>query len=377
MPWPISAGVFGIARTTRSLPVAATIASLRTPAITLTCSALADMAGAGRGRGLERLRLDRPDDDCGHFERRSGGERAVTPYWPTRRRRVPSLGSTTTIEAAGRPALTRPPIRACAMLPPPMKTMLRTDASVSTGPRRRDRPPGPQPAAGRRPKIALPTRTIVAPSRIAASRSSLMPAESVSRARPSARSRRTARAGRETAAAAPRGRRPARDGHQAAQAQPRQRRHRMGDGGDLGRREAALARLAADIDLHADRERRRSAGRCALSRSATLRRSIVCTQSNARRRPRLVALQRPDQVPLGCGRSGDERGDLVERLLHVVLAERRWPAACASATASAAEGLPHREQRDALHGASGGRTSACNARVHLGELVCDHCALAP
>ena len=38
-PWPISAGVFGIARTTRSLPVASTIASLRMPAITLSCSA--------------------------------------------------------------------------------------------------------------------------------------------------------------------------------------------------------------------------------------------------------------------------------------------------------------------------------------------------
>ena len=39
MPWPISAGVFGIARTTRSLPVAATIASLRMPAMTLRCRA--------------------------------------------------------------------------------------------------------------------------------------------------------------------------------------------------------------------------------------------------------------------------------------------------------------------------------------------------
>jgi hypothetical protein len=40
IPWPISAGVFGMTRTTRSLPVAATTASLRTPAMTLTCSAL-------------------------------------------------------------------------------------------------------------------------------------------------------------------------------------------------------------------------------------------------------------------------------------------------------------------------------------------------
>ena len=40
-------------------------------------------------------------------------------------------------------------------------------------------------AQARRPKIAVPTRTIVAPSAIAASRSALMPIDSVSSARPS------------------------------------------------------------------------------------------------------------------------------------------------------------------------------------------------
>ena len=39
MPWPISAGVLGIARTMRWLPVAATTRSLRMPAITDSCSA--------------------------------------------------------------------------------------------------------------------------------------------------------------------------------------------------------------------------------------------------------------------------------------------------------------------------------------------------
>ncbi len=39
MPSPISAGVLGMARTTRSLPVARAIASLRMPAITDRCSA--------------------------------------------------------------------------------------------------------------------------------------------------------------------------------------------------------------------------------------------------------------------------------------------------------------------------------------------------
>jgi hypothetical protein len=47
MPWPISAGVFGMARTTRSLPVARASASLRMPAITLRCKAPATNAAQG------------------------------------------------------------------------------------------------------------------------------------------------------------------------------------------------------------------------------------------------------------------------------------------------------------------------------------------
>ena len=39
MPWPISAGVFGIARTMRAAPVASAITSLRRPAMMLSCSA--------------------------------------------------------------------------------------------------------------------------------------------------------------------------------------------------------------------------------------------------------------------------------------------------------------------------------------------------
>ena len=56
MPWPISAGVFGMARTTRSVPVAATIASLRMPAITDSCSALPTCGATGRAASA---------NDCG------------------------------------------------------------------------------------------------------------------------------------------------------------------------------------------------------------------------------------------------------------------------------------------------------------------------
>ena len=73
MPWPISAGVFGIARTTRSLPVACAIASLRMPAITLRCRASATNGARRRGGAAKRLRLDRPDDERGVTKRRVGG----------------------------------------------------------------------------------------------------------------------------------------------------------------------------------------------------------------------------------------------------------------------------------------------------------------
>ena len=57
MPWPISAGVFGIARTTRSLPVARAMASLRMPAITLSCRRLADVRGARRAASAKSCGL--------------------------------------------------------------------------------------------------------------------------------------------------------------------------------------------------------------------------------------------------------------------------------------------------------------------------------
>ena len=82
-------------------------------------------------------------------------------------------------------------------------------------------------------------------------------------------------------------------------------------------------------------------------------------------------------MPLGARLEAGERGDLLDRLLHIVLAEAALAGGMRGGNRFDAEGLAHGEQRDALHGASGGHTSACNARVHLGELVCDHCVLAP
>ncbi len=158
---------------------------------------------------------------------------------------------------------------------------------------------------------------------------------------------------------------------------PRQRRDRVGDGTELGRCEAALRRLAADVDLQAHRERRQ-AGRPLRAQPLGDLQAIDRVDPVEGRcdDPRLVALQRADQVPLWTWLEPRQRRDLLRRFLHVVLAEEALARGVRLGDRLDAEGLAHREQRDALHGASGGRTSACNARVHLGELVCDHCVLA-
>ena len=153
-----------------------------------------------------------------------------------------------------------------------------------------------------RPKIAVPTRTSVAPSAIAASRSADMPIDSVStgKARRAARVE-AARAARETARAPRRdvgGRRG--DAHEAAQragaAAPR-RAVRAPAPPRAARRSSVASPL--DVHLHADverRQRRRAAPRTAAR--AIFSRSTVSHPGEALGRGLgLVALQRPDQVP--------------------------------------------------------------------------------
>ena len=209
-----------------------------------------------------------------------------------------------------------------------------------------------------------------------------MPIDSVSSARPSRAQRveQLAQRAVRPRAAPSRSRRPARgspSGRAAAGAaarRPRARRRRPRAG-------ATPLLLASPLTLTCRQtcSGARPAGRCALSRSAIFRRStrvhpVEVLGDDAR----LVALQRADQVPFEPRRAGRRARRSSRRLparssRRSGAGRRRAP----RAIAVGAEGLAHGEQRDALHGASGGRTSACNARVHLGELVCDHCVLAP
>ena len=124
MPWPISAGVFGIARTTRSLPVACAIASLRMPAITLRCRRPATNGAAARRRPRNACGLTAQTTSAASRRTRRGprarGRRSRGPVAraaPVRfddddRCRAPaSLGT-------GRRRC------ACAMLPPPTKAVV-------------------------------------------------------------------------------------------------------------------------------------------------------------------------------------------------------------------------------------------------------------
>ena len=158
----------------------------------------------------------------------------------------------------------------------------------------------PQGALARRRRSRCRRAPASSPSAIAASRSSLMPIDSVS-------SCEALLADRLEQAAQRAMRHPLRleavgglrDRHQPAQAEPRQLRDRGGERRRVGRRHAALSRLAADVDLNAHLQRRQV-------RRPLLGEALGDLQPIDRMDPvemlggeaRLVALQRADQVPL-------------------------------------------------------------------------------
>ena len=147
----------------------------------------------------------------------------------------------------------------------------------------------------------------------------------------------------------------------AATARRQRRRPRAGAS-------AALARLAADVDLQADLQRRQ--------RRRPLRaQPLGELQPVDRVHPVEVLGDDAASCCSAAGRSGATRSaprrsasasDLLQRFLHVVLAEaalarRNGPRAPRRGRRSCS-----REQRDAFHGAPGAGASACNALVHTG-----------
>jgi Lrp/AsnC family leucine-responsive transcriptional regulator len=187
----------------------------------------------------------------------------------------------------------------------------------------------------------------------AASRSALMPIDKVSSARPWALTARvTVRAVRGAAHAA-RSTVTGRlgNGHQPAQphALGRQRGHRGGQRRHFGRQHAALAGLAADVDLQAQLQRRQP-GRALFGQALRDLQPVdrLHPVEGLGHRARLVALQRADQVPLQLRAQVGQGLDLGQRLLHVVLAEGALPGGMRLAHRLGAEGLADGQQRDAV-----------------------------
>ena len=174
----------------------------------------------------------------------------------------------------------------------------------------RSAPPGPQTRAwtqARGPNTAVPIRTMVAPSATAASRSSVMPMERVSRARPSPRRRSyTSTRGRSTArlpiepGAGPG------NGHQAPEAQPGELGDRRGELRGLVDPHPRLGRFLAHVDLETHVERRQP--RRALVAQAPCDAQPVHGLDPVealRHRPRLVGLKGAHEVPFDAAGPGE------------------------------------------------------------------------
>ncbi|SOY59176.1 hypothetical protein CBM2586_A100239 [Cupriavidus phytorum] len=137
------------------------------------------------------------------------------------------------------------------------------------------------------------------------------------------------------------------DRHQPAQPQIGQGGDRMRQRGHLGRGDAALAGFAADIDLDADLQRRH-AGRALRRQPLGDPEPVdgVDPVEMFRHRPRLVALQRADEMPLQAVAQVGQRGDLVDAFLDVVLAELALSGGVCGPYAVGGNGLGNGQQGD-------------------------------
>jgi hypothetical protein len=125
---PISAGVFGIARTIRSKRVHRAISAIRVPAAIDSSVASLDASGGASASHAARI-------CCGFTASttrlapstasRVGASYVWTPAKrASSRARCSASGSTTRRSVTFAPRATRPPASAVAMLPPPMKSVI-------------------------------------------------------------------------------------------------------------------------------------------------------------------------------------------------------------------------------------------------------------
>ena len=211
--------------------------------------------------------------------------------------------------------------------------------------------------------MARPTRTIVAPSSMAISKSSVIPIDSSRRPAASRRARELA----EVRAGVLR-----RTGRRAWSSGPRRQscgsRRRASSAGKRLGRDAALARLAADV--HLDQHARASAARRGVraprvSPSAALSTVWIRSKASTRAR-RLVALQMADQMP------AQPPPPTAARLPPLPARSSRrcraTPAAIAARTSSAGLVFATAISRTLVGIAAGARRRGGDARAHRGDV---------
>ncbi len=221
--------------------------------------------------------------------------------------------------------------------------------------------------------MALPTRTMVAPSAIAAAMSPDMPIESVSIVKPPARSAlgQHAQPGKGGALQRRVGLR-FRNRHQAAQRQVRQRRDLARQLRQFGGRGAALGGLAADVHLQADVQRSHL-GRTLFGQALGDFQALhgMHPGEAGGDRARLVALDRADEMPFDRrirlrARHG---GDLFDAFLQIVFTEGALPRSHGFEHGFHREGLRYGKQLDARSGPAGGLGRSGDCRfdsLHVG-----------
>jgi hypothetical protein len=189
MPDSTSAGVLGMARTMRLWPPSQRARSpTRTPAAMVTTSALPTSGARPRATSRSCWGLTASTMQSAPSTAAVASACAATPSSRVTRLRACGSISTTRIASGDQPFRMSPPISAVAMLPPPTNAMRikMSCRAAKSGlkvrcPRARTAGAAAYPYI-RCPNMAVPTLTSVAPSAMAASKSSDMPIESVSSA---------------------------------------------------------------------------------------------------------------------------------------------------------------------------------------------------
>ena len=154
------------------------------------------------------------------------------------------------------------------------------------------------------------------------------------------------------------------DAHEAAQCEPRQRDDGARERKRVAGRDAAFARLGADVDLHANVERTLSCFTCSRQSLGNGHPVDGFHPRELRRRgARLVPLQRSDQMPFDVRQIG-QRGHLGRRLLHVVLAEGALPERMDGPDRLRRHALAHGEQPDRRRIATRGVGRPRDALLH-------------